>query len=159
MEEPDPFGSPDPGASPGFGENLSSDHFSSYHDKVMGGFRSPTSNLCWDSVVYDSEDEVVSDKDNVDDSVCPWPAISISQEELEQIRQPWHDSLIVKLLGKSLSYGYFLARLKPKWKLKGDLKLIDLGCDFYILQLHSKEDMEFVLSEGPWIIAGHYLTM
>ncbi|KAJ7949856.1 Zinc ion binding nucleic acid binding protein [Quillaja saponaria] len=115
MEEPDPSGSPDPGAPPGFGGNLSSDHFSSYRDKVMGGFRSPTSNLCWDSVVYDSEDEVVSDKDDADDSVYPWPAISISQEELD--------------------------------------------CDFYIVQLHSKEDMEFVLSEGPWIIAWHYLTM
>ncbi|KAJ7962302.1 Zinc ion binding nucleic acid binding protein [Quillaja saponaria] len=55
--------------------------------------------------------------------------------------------------------GICLMSLRKKWQLKGDLKLIDLGCDFYIVHLNSSEDLNHMLTNGPWIIVGHYLTM
>ncbi|KAJ7961447.1 reverse transcriptase [Quillaja saponaria] len=55
--------------------------------------------------------------------------------------------------------GFGLGDSSCNWNIGGDLKLIDLGCDFYIVRLNSFEDLNHVLTNGPWIIAGHYLTM
>ncbi|KAJ7961971.1 reverse transcriptase [Quillaja saponaria] len=54
-----------------------------------------------------------------DDDDCSWPKVHVPTLELERFHQPWRGSLIVKLLGTSLSYGYMLNRLKQKWQLKG----------------------------------------
>ncbi|KAJ7954494.1 Endonuclease/exonuclease/phosphatase [Quillaja saponaria] len=37
-----------------------------------------------------------------------------------EISKPWRNALIVKLLGKSLSYNYLLDRLKQRWNTRMD---------------------------------------
>lgn len=51
------------------------------------------------------------------------------------------------------------SRLKEKWGRRGELKLIDLEADSYLAKFSNREDKHHVLVEGPWIIAGHYLSI
>ncbi|CAL9017859.1 unnamed protein product, partial [Prunus brigantina] len=46
-----------------------------------------------------------------------------------------------------------------KWSLKGEWKLIDLINDYFVVKFELEEDLNFVLTGGPWIIAGQYLVM
>ncbi|KAM1315771.1 hypothetical protein ACFX2F_019498 [Malus domestica] len=57
--------------------------------------------------------------------------------------EPWEKSLIVKLLGKPFSIAVLYNRLKGKRGPNVGFKL-------------KKEDLEFVLAGGPWVISGQY---
>ncbi|KAI5337780.1 hypothetical protein L3X38_017051 [Prunus dulcis] len=48
---------------------------------------------------------------------------------------------------------------RQKWRLKGDWKLIDLVNDYFVVKFDLEEDLNCVLTSGPWIIAGQYLVM
>ncbi|XP_020420289.1 uncharacterized protein LOC109949309 [Prunus persica] len=48
---------------------------------------------------------------------------------------------------------------KQKWSLKGAWKLIDLVNDYYVVKFDLEEDLNFVLTSGPWIVAGQYLNI
>ncbi|OMO49887.1 Endonuclease/exonuclease/phosphatase [Corchorus capsularis] len=74
-------------------------------------------------------------------------------------RRQWEDCLIVKLLGRTISYTVLADRLEKLWKPKGDWELIDLGSGFYLAKFYAQEDLKFVVDEGPWSFFGHYLTM
>lgn len=43
--------------------------------------------------------------------------------------------------------------------LKGRWKLVDLVNDYYVVKFELEEDLNFVLTRGPWIITGQYLVM
>lgn len=45
------------------------------------------------------------------------------------------------------------------WKPRGELDILDLGYDFFLVKFDLKEDLDTVLAEGPWIIQDHYLTV
>ncbi|ONI21009.1 hypothetical protein PRUPE_2G044900 [Prunus persica] len=69
--------------------------------------------------------------------------------------EPWKNALIIKLLGRSHTYNYLHDRLAPKWSLVGGWKLIDLMNDYFVVRFDLEEDLNFVLTRGPWMIAGH----
>ncbi|CAL2228834.1 unnamed protein product [Prunus armeniaca] len=87
------------------------------------------------------------------------PSIQFSDRAKDRLCKPWRNALIVKLLGKSHTYNYIHARLQQKWSLKGAWKLVDLVNDYYVVKFDLEEDLNFVLTGGPWIIAGQYLVM
>lgn len=43
--------------------------------------------------------------------------------------------------------------------LKRWWKLVDLVNDYYVVKFELEEDLNFVLTRGPWIITGQYLVM
>ncbi|MBA0585823.1 hypothetical protein Gorai_016585, partial [Gossypium raimondii] len=43
-------------------------------------------------------------------------------------------------------------------KPKGDLELIDLGCDYFLSKLENSEDYEYVIQRGLWFIGRHFFT-
>lgn len=73
------------------------------------------------------------------------PSIQFSDRAMDRLCKPWRNALIV--------------RLQQKWSLKGAWKLVDLVNDYYVVKFDLKEDLNFVLTGGPWIIAGQYLVM
>ncbi|CAL9031736.1 unnamed protein product [Prunus brigantina] len=75
------------------------------------------------------------------------------------MNKPWQNALIIKLLGRSHTYNYLHDRLQQKWSLNGGWKLVDLVNDYFVVKFEVEEDLNYVLTEGPWIIAGQYLTM
>ncbi|XVF06754.1 hypothetical protein REPUB_Repub06bG0077800 [Reevesia pubescens] len=70
----------------------------------------------------DSEEEeeildegFLSDDDPLEENV-DGPYINLSKKEKERIRKPWKKTLIVKLLGRPISYMYLCNRVKQLWR-------------------------------------------
>ncbi|XP_010520311.1 PREDICTED: uncharacterized protein LOC104799464 [Tarenaya hassleriana] len=85
--------------------------------------------------------------------------VSLSEAFLDRITQPWKKALVVKLLGKTLSYKTMSSRLETLWKPMGRLTVIDLENEFFLVRFQKEEDYQRALCEGPWVILGAYLTV
>ena len=75
------------------------------------------------------------------------------------LREPWKDTLIVKLFGKCVAYVQLKKCLKTKWALQVEFSLIDIGFDYYVMRFMNREDYEHVLIDGPWMISDSYLVL
>lgn len=109
-----------------------------------------------------NDDDLASDDDEPpesEDSDTNCPVILLTKEEKKRMRQPWKTSLIIKMFDKQIGYLTLLRRLTKKWQIKGQLSLIDIGYSYYIAKFTSRDDYEYVLTEGPWMIDDHYLTI
>lgn len=100
----------------------------------------------------DEEDVSISKEDR-------GPCIQFSDRAMSRLCKPWENALIIKLLRLSHMYNYLHARLQQKWCLKGGWKLVDLVNDYFVVKFKLEEGLNFVLTGGPWIIAGQYLVM
>ncbi|KAI8031517.1 hypothetical protein LOK49_LG01G02367 [Camellia lanceoleosa] len=87
------------------------------------------------------------------------PSISLSKEEIIRIRDPWQNSLIVKLMGQSLGYTYLIDKLKSIWKSSGTFLGINLGNHFFLLKFQEMLELNKVLNEGPWFVARTFLAI
>lgn len=67
--------------------------------------------------------------------------------------------MIVKLLGRKIGFKVFETRLQQLWVRKGIISLIDLGNEFFLVNFSHGDDQEYALTEGPWLIFDHYLTV
>ncbi|RYR53739.1 hypothetical protein Ahy_A06g028959 [Arachis hypogaea] len=58
------------------------------------------------------------DPDIEDRPFNPCPTISVSKEEFEEWCQPWKNALMVKVLGKRVTFAYMEQRLRRDWENK-----------------------------------------
>ncbi|XP_057426505.1 uncharacterized protein LOC130719928 [Lotus japonicus] len=89
----------------------------------------------------------------------PNPVVPISLEEYEQWCRPWKFTLVVKLLGKRIGFKWMNQRLHRLWAKEGDVKVIDLADDYFLVRFASENDYKLALFEGPWMVADHYLLV
>ncbi|XP_021828929.1 uncharacterized protein LOC110769292 [Prunus avium] len=132
---------------------------SSFRDKVMNKV-----NLVKNvGIDVHSLDDNYADLTDADDVVVSrgdkGPSIQFSERAMDRICKPWKNALIVKFLGRSHTYNNIHDRLQQKWSLKGGWKLVDLVNDYFVVKFELEEDLNFVLTEGPWSIAGQYLVL
>ncbi|XP_074313623.1 uncharacterized protein LOC141648807 [Silene latifolia] len=128
----------------------------SYKEKVQGfgaDFDS-LEDLTLDDVDFDSDDD---NEDSDDESLCP--RICLTKQEKAILRKPWRHSLIIKMFDKNIGYLSFMRKLNAKWSIKGKLTLMDLTHSYYVARFSSKQDYDFVMTQGPWMIDDHYLTI
>ncbi|KAL4286763.1 hypothetical protein AHAS_Ahas19G0118700 [Arachis hypogaea] len=85
--------------------------------------------------------------------------IQVNKAEKKRLERPWKHTLIIKLLGRSISYGVLKRRLDTMWAKSRGLDLIDLGNDFFVVRLFNEDDYWYVLEGGPWMLFDHYLTI
>ena len=138
-----------------------------HEEKVTGGAGSPLPSPPTLSMSF--KDKVSADfgmaADNMvigdDDYVIQYgevPSIQFSDKIKDCLYRPWKAAIIIKLMGKPLNYHFLRERLLQRWKLKGPMTLIDLENNFFIVKFLLDEDMEYVLTGGPWQIVGQYVT-
>lgn len=87
------------------------------------------------------------------------PVLEISKDKYISLFKLWRGTLIIKLLGKIVSYHVMLQRTTTLWKLQKGHELIDLEGGYYVVRFFAREDYLKVPEGGPWIILGHYLTV
>ncbi|XVF81050.1 hypothetical protein PTKIN_Ptkin15bG0125300 [Pterospermum kingtungense] len=75
-----------------------------------------------------------------------------------RLRRPWSQTLIIKVMGRSVGYNY-LNRLKVLWKPKSAIDLIALENEYFLVKFSSLEDYDFAKYEGPWMFLDHYLIV
>lgn len=99
-----------------------------------------------------SDDDLVEEGDGVS-----WFGMGMTKMEKMEARRPWRNSLIIKLVGRSIGYQFLWRRIQAMWKTQGEPMLIDLSNNFFIVKLNKREEYERALLEGPWMIGDNYL--
>ncbi|OMO65780.1 reverse transcriptase [Corchorus capsularis] len=120
--------------------------------------------LTWEEVLEDDTEDTdmggnIWDCWDSEKERSKWPQLKVSKEEHESLCQPWKQTLIVKVLGKSVGYNFLLNRLRQIWNLQQDFSLMDLDNDYFLVRVRNPDDYNTIVSGGPWIVVGHYLTM
>ncbi|XVE68622.1 hypothetical protein DITRI_Ditri09bG0083300 [Diplodiscus trichospermus] len=71
----------------------------------------------------------------------------------------WSKALIIKLIGHVVGYNFLVRQLRALWQIKLTMDVIDVGNDVYVVRFSNMEEYDLALSNGPWIIADHYLVV
>ncbi|KAK4276089.1 hypothetical protein QN277_019078 [Acacia crassicarpa] len=87
------------------------------------------------------------------------PSIDFSEEIRKALGKGMERTLIIKFLGRSITYGDLLQRTQALWKPKGSFQLVDMEGSYYFATFDLEEDYTKVLTGGPWTIFGAYLTV
>ncbi|KAL4304066.1 hypothetical protein GQ457_10G023950 [Hibiscus cannabinus] len=126
----------------------------SFRDMVVGGTTSPKTN----HVIPDLDVEV-GPEDVVSGMVDGIPTIDFSARVHALIDSKLENSIIVRLLGRSIGFLALLNRIKLLWKPIGEIALVDMDNGYFLVRFANAEDMSKALSDGPWVIYGCYLTV
>ncbi|XP_039057999.1 uncharacterized protein LOC120201457 [Hibiscus syriacus] len=68
-------------------------------------------------------------------------------------------TVVVKLLGRWISYNTLRGKLYDLWKLAQPFHLMDIENDYFLVTFRTQPDFLKVISEGQWTIFGSYLTI
>lgn len=125
----------------------------SYRDTVMGdSMESQASQEEEDEEGNTSDDDEILEGDKIS-----WFGMGMTKQEKIAARRPWRNSLIIKLVGRSIGYHYLLRRIQAMWRTQTEPTLIDVSNNFYVVKLQGREEYERALFDGPWMIGDHYL--
>ncbi|GAV79883.1 LOW QUALITY PROTEIN: DUF4283 domain-containing protein, partial [Cephalotus follicularis] len=69
--------------------------------------------------------------------------ILMSRKEKKRICAQWSHCLIVKVFGKTIVYHFFLSKIQNLWPLKGNISLVDMGMDFFLVKFIRHWEPEF----------------
>lgn len=58
-----------------------------------------------------------------------------------------------------MGLGLLKDRLAKLWHPAGEMEVIDLDFDFFVVRFANRMDYTHVFSGGPWVIMGHYLVI
>ncbi|KAI9107193.1 hypothetical protein K1719_021802 [Acacia pycnantha] len=87
------------------------------------------------------------------------PKFELEEKEKERLMKPFRRTLIVKLLGRQLSYGFMVKKLRMLWERKGSIDVFDLENEFFLINFQHQDDYMGALIGGPWVIADAYLNV
>ena len=107
----------------------------------------------------DLMDMKVDSDEEVEDLPEGLEEVKLMRETKLCIKKPWTNALIIKVYSRALGLGALQSKLNMLWKLVGSLDCVDLGKEFYSVRFSLKEDMDAVLKNGPWFIAGNFLSI
>ncbi|PKU78977.1 RNA exonuclease 1 [Dendrobium catenatum] len=84
----------------------------------------------------------------------PGQKLSFKASDLSEGKDIWNSALIGYSLGPRPYYERLLKAMQKLWPLKGSMSLLSLADGFFLLKFTSSEDLESVLSGGPWFLLG-----
>ena len=108
-----------------------------------------------DDESFISDDEEMYEEEEDED--CP--TIRLSKVEKARLRSLWRQTLIVKVLGRTVGFTYLLRRIKALWHPKSHIDLVAMDNDYFLVKFASKDDYNFAKYEGPWMVMEHYLIV
>ena len=124
----------------------------SFRDKVMGGA----------AMSFRLDDDLVGKKLGV----LEWqngdrlnPKVVFSEQAIQVLSLPWKDALVVRLLGKHISYTAMKEKLRSLWRLCGGYDVMDVGSGYFMVKFDLQEDRDKVIGGGPWLLNNHYLAV
>lgn len=85
------------------------------------------------------------------------PVITIGREVLDAMNGLWRRCMIVKVLGRSVSVAVLNRKLRELWKPVGEMLVMDLPRQFFMIRFGSEEEYMAALTGGPWKVFGSYL--
>ncbi|XP_058725672.1 uncharacterized protein LOC131596965 [Vicia villosa] len=110
-----------------------------------------------EGIMEDSNGDITIEEEVIGGYECP--KFIFSAEEEERMQRPWRRGVIVKLLGRRIGYKALENRLNQMWVRKGVISIIDLSNDYYLVAFSHEDDKKATMTNGPWFIYDHYLTV
>ncbi|KAJ1417453.1 hypothetical protein SESBI_16505 [Sesbania bispinosa] len=110
-----------------------------------------------DSDHSEGEEEGSFQKNNEGDPFCP--EVQISHKEVREACKAWKHSVIIKVLGKKCGLRFLQLRLITMWKPLGDMEIIDMEYEYFLVRFSNPSDYDMVFQGGPWMVTGHYLIV
>ncbi|CAN1315504.1 hypothetical protein LINPERPRIM_LOCUS29732 [Linum perenne] len=86
-------------------------------------------------------------------------SLKLSKEFKEKLCMPWTNTVVIRLLGKSVGYSYLCNQLRAMWKPLGNMNVIDLDLDCFLVRFQNEKDYFKALTGGPWMVLDHYLIV
>ncbi|KAK3204391.1 hypothetical protein Dsin_018437 [Dipteronia sinensis] len=130
--------------------------------KAMGSFKSKLMSMSTPSFWYGfgtTKEKLKIDPGEILISEGPnGPTMKLSLKLKEQLNKPWENALILKNIGRPHMLNFMINKLTQKWSLLGHWQLIDLGEGYFVARFQMKDDLDYVLTSGPWVIANQYLV-
>lgn len=68
-----------------------------------------------------SDDDLIEEGDGV-----TWFGVGMTRDEKIEARRPWRNSVIIKVVGRTVGYHYLWKKIRTMWRTQGDPLLIDL---------------------------------
>ncbi|CAN1239300.1 hypothetical protein LINGRAPRIM_LOCUS2322 [Linum grandiflorum] len=102
------------------------------------------------------EEDDVLDEDTYDLLCLP---VLFSAAEKASFRRVWRSALVVRGLGRRIPYSVLAPILNFLWARDGPLKISDLQNGCFLVRFKSKQDYEWAIAGGPWMLGETYLTV
>ncbi|MBA0568324.1 hypothetical protein Golob_005827 [Gossypium lobatum] len=123
-------------------------------EDVMVVESSPTPSLSWKDMLAGKDTPDV--KKSVVDGVL---SIDFSERVYQHLEKEMSTSVVLKMLGRKLRITTLHTRLYGTWKPSKLFQLMDIENGYFLAKFQSTYDYDKILSQGPWVIFGHYLTV
>ncbi|CAL1359965.1 unnamed protein product [Linum trigynum] len=119
----------------------------------------------WYTAESDSEDIAAAIRedgqeatfDGEEDPKCPPIQFSAAEERL--FCRDLRSALVVKALGRSVSYTAMSLRLNTIWAKAGGIQVTSMKKGYFLIRFTSGLDYERAITGGPWMIGPSYLTV
>nr|POE44771.1 uncharacterized protein CFP56_77615 [Quercus suber] len=131
----------------------------SFKDKLVGEIPGAFTDAFDFTDLMDAENESDIDDEDVNELRDGMVAIKLSKDTKKRLRERWCKAVIVKLVGRSVSFSYMQSKLNQVWKPEGKMDVVDLSYGFFLVRFFSKEDLNSVLRRGPWFLGDHFLSI
>ncbi|KAK5837166.1 hypothetical protein PVK06_012976 [Gossypium arboreum] len=132
----------------------------SWKDKLLGVNPGATDNEKLESPSTVIDDELKFFEGDIQRSIVNGiPAIDFSERIQKILFKEMEVTVVIKLLGRNIGYGVLNNRINSLWNPIKPFHLIDIENRYYLVKLQSIDDYTKVLSQGPWMIYGQYLTV
>lgn len=126
----------------------------SYKETLVQSSQAMENGVGSGTLEWDFEEE-----DVVENHSGTMPSISFLARVHEKLSEPWKNSVVVKLLGRTIGYRTLCTRLNGLWKTAMPYLVIDLENNYFLIRFRSAGDVVDALTKGLWLIMGHYLTV
>nr|POE53002.1 uncharacterized protein CFP56_06863 [Quercus suber] len=150
---------PSDGSSPRNSHSHWNQSTASFRDKLVGEIPGAFAQAFdfTDQMEADSDSE--NDEEDINELRAGLVAIKLSKDTKKRLRERWCKAVIVKLVGRSVSFSYMQSKLNQVWKPEGRMDVVDLSHGFFLVRFFSKEDLNAVLRRGPWFLGDHFLSI
>ncbi|CAL1360075.1 unnamed protein product [Linum trigynum] len=101
----------------------------------------------------------IGEQDLVSSSFQGEPELIVSDVLKSRLCSPWKKTLMVRLLGRKVSYTYLCSQLRWMWRPVGKMDIMDLEDDVFLATFDNDQDYFKALTGGPWVLLDHYLVV
>ncbi|CAN1805116.1 hypothetical protein LINPERHAP1_LOCUS24142 [Linum perenne] len=113
-------------------------------------YKSALSGVGQDLPKHQKEWICVGERDIIPSIINGVRSLQISKSFKDKLCKPWSNTVIVRLLGKSIGYAYLCHRLRVMWKPTGAMQVVDLDKDCFLVKFGNDQDYFRALTGGPW---------
>ena len=135
------------------GEQVGVKHCS-FRDKVLGGAAPPPPLGTLGDLI-----QMKLAKVEWQDRDCQLLRVQFKESVIQTLAAPWVDSLVIKPLGKQVSYTIMRQHLRSLWRLKGGYDVMGVGNGYFMVKFDLAEDREKVITGGPWMLQNNYIAV